>query len=50
LDTPPAELAGRILDWLDGQPTARLRRRVRRQYTWTAVFQNQILPLLEEKS
>lgn len=46
-DTPPEELAGRILDWLESQPAARLRRRVRRQYTWTAVFNHQILPLIQ---
>jgi glycosyltransferase involved in cell wall biosynthesis len=47
-DTPADTLAGRILDWLESQPTARLRRRVRRRYTWRAVFENQILPFLKE--
>lgn len=46
-DTPAQELAGRMLTWLDECPSARLRRRVRRQFTWRAIFQDQILPLLE---
>ncbi len=48
-DTPPEDLAGRILDWLESQPAGRMRRRVRRQYTWAGVFKNQILPLFEGK-
>ncbi len=48
-DTPAEELAGRMLAWLDECPSARLRRRVRRHFTWRAIFQNQILPLLEAR-
>lgn len=48
-DTPADLLAGRILDWLESQPAARLRRRTRGDYTWRAVFENQIRPLLEEQ-
>lgn len=47
-NTPSDELAGRILDWLESQPTSRLHRKSRR-YTWKSIFDRLILPLLEEQ-
>jgi glycosyltransferase involved in cell wall biosynthesis len=40
-------LAARILAWLERSPVFRLRRRVRQNYTWPAIFQRDILPLLQ---
>jgi glycosyltransferase involved in cell wall biosynthesis len=42
----PAHLAERIVHRLDGSQLHRLRRRVRQQYTWQAIFQHDIEPLL----
>ena len=42
----PAEVADRLLAWAEGSPLHRLRRRVREQYTWEAIFRRQIQPLL----
>jgi glycosyltransferase involved in cell wall biosynthesis len=43
----PATLAGRILAWAEESPVHRLRRRVRQNYTWQAIFHRDIEPLLE---
>jgi glycosyltransferase involved in cell wall biosynthesis len=42
----PSLLANEILSLLEEDPVYRLRRRVRQQYTWQAVFQREIRPLL----
>jgi glycosyltransferase involved in cell wall biosynthesis len=42
----PAQLAERILAWAEGNPIHRLRRRVRQDYTWQAIFRREIRPLL----
>jgi glycosyltransferase involved in cell wall biosynthesis len=42
----PGQLAGRILAWAERSPVHRLRRRVRQGYTWAAIFQRDIEPLL----
>jgi len=42
---PPAELATQILAWADQHPQHKLRRRVRQNYTWSAIFQHDIAPL-----
>jgi mannosylglucosylglycerate synthase len=43
----PAEaIAQRILEWAEGDPVQRLRRRVRQQYTWPALYRRKIEPLL----
>jgi hypothetical protein len=42
----PTQLAGRILTWAEKSPVHRLRRRVRQSYTWPAIFQRDIEPLL----
>jgi glycosyltransferase involved in cell wall biosynthesis len=43
----PKETAGRILETLQGSSTFRLRRRVRLEYTWDAIFRRDIAPLLD---
>jgi mannosylglucosylglycerate synthase len=42
----PQDLAGQILEWAVKDPTYQLRKRVRQHYTWQAIFQTQIEPLL----
>jgi hypothetical protein len=42
----PVGLADRILAWAGGSPVHRLRRRVRQNYTWGAIFERDIKPLL----
>ena len=46
LDDPPASIAARILERLEGDPTLRLARRVRSSYTWQHVYRTHIAPLL----
>ena len=50
LDEPraytPEHLAKRILAWSRGSQVHRLRRRVRQNYTWQAIFSRDIEPLL----
>jgi glycosyltransferase involved in cell wall biosynthesis len=45
----PAHVAKQILEWAEGSPTHRLRRRVRQNYTWQAIFERDIRPLLERQ-
>ena len=42
----PAQTAAQILAWAEKSPGHRLRRRVRQRYTWDAIFQRDIQPLL----
>lgn len=42
----PAQVARRILAWAEGDPAHRLRRCVCQNYTWQAIFQRDIEPLL----
>lgn len=42
----PAHVAGRIMEWAAQSLTHRLRRRVRQDYTWRAIFERDIEPLL----
>jgi glycosyltransferase involved in cell wall biosynthesis len=44
----PEEIAGMILSRVEERPVHRLRRRVRQGYTWQAIFQRSIEPLLQE--
>ena len=46
----PAALAGRILAWAEASPVHRLRRRVRQNYTWQAIFRRDIKPLLGQSA
>jgi glycosyltransferase involved in cell wall biosynthesis len=43
----PAQVAEQILAWAEASPQHRLRRRVRKDYTWRAIFERDIRPLLE---
>jgi len=43
----PADVAEQILNWAEASPVHRLRRRVRQNYTWQAIFQRDIRPLLD---
>ena len=49
LDESPDRLAARILAWAEGSAVHRLRRRVRQRYTWRAIFQRDIEPLLRSR-
>jgi len=44
----PAVLADQIIDWMQTNPQFRLRQRVRQNFTWEAIFQQKIKPLLED--
>jgi glycosyltransferase involved in cell wall biosynthesis len=45
----PDDLAARILDWAENSPVHRLRRRVSQHYTWQAIFERDIEPLLRSR-
>lgn len=47
LTTSADMLAAQLLNWLEENSQYQLRRRIRRDFTWDAIFQRQILPLLE---
>lgn len=47
LSDAPAQTAERIWGWAQHSTTHRLRRRVRQTYTWPAIFQREIRPLLD---
>lgn len=44
----PDALAARISSWADGDLTQRLRRRTREAFTWSAIFQHEIEPLIQK--
>ena len=44
-DAPPDQVAELIYGWAQNSPTQRLRQRVRKNFTWQAIFQHDILPL-----
>lgn len=46
-DEDPEQLAGRLLDWAEHSQVHRWRRRVRQDYSWTAIFRRDIEPLLK---
>ena len=45
----PARVAEQILTWAEQSSVHHLRRRVRRNYTWSAIFHRDIKPLLESE-
>jgi glycosyltransferase involved in cell wall biosynthesis len=45
----PADLADRILSWAEASAVRRLRRKVRQSYTWHAIFERDIEPLLRKR-
>ena len=48
LDENPSTVADRLLEFLATDPAARLRRRVRQEYTWDVLFPRLIEPLVNE--
>jgi mannosylglucosylglycerate synthase len=46
-DNTPDLVAGAILDWAQNSATQRLRQRIRQNFTWQAIFQHDILPLIK---
>jgi glycosyltransferase involved in cell wall biosynthesis len=46
-DDDPGEIADQILSRVEGRPVHRLRRRIRQGYTWSAIFERDIRPLLK---
>ncbi len=49
LDEPPRRLAARLLTWAADDHRLRLARRTRQNYTWQAIFRQDIEPLLVSK-
>jgi glycosyltransferase involved in cell wall biosynthesis len=47
-DDPAEKVAEMILDWSQNSATQRLKRRIRQNFTWQAIFQHKILPLIRE--
>jgi glycosyltransferase involved in cell wall biosynthesis len=45
----PDQVAAQILAWAGASPQHRLRRRVRKNYTWRAIFERDIRPLIENR-
>jgi glycosyltransferase involved in cell wall biosynthesis len=45
-DNAPDSIAGMLLDWAQNSTTQRLRQRIRQNFTWQAIFQHDILPLI----
>lgn len=50
LQTEPSQLAEMIIQWMQQDPIMRLRQRVRKNYTWEAIFTQDIEPLLNEST
>jgi glycosyltransferase involved in cell wall biosynthesis len=49
LEETADQLAARLLAWAESSTVHRLRRRVRQEYTWQAIFQRDIEPLLHRR-
>jgi mannosylglucosylglycerate synthase len=49
LDQPPQELAGELWAWAETDKRVRLARRNRQKYTWQAIFERDIEPLLHKR-
>jgi glycosyltransferase involved in cell wall biosynthesis len=49
-DAVPQEVARLIVDWAQGDSTHQFRRKMRQKYTWQAIFENDIRPLLEMRA
>ena len=45
-DETPEQVAGLILAWAQGDAIQQFRREMRQKYTWQAIFDNDIRPLL----
>ena len=46
LDEGPEQAASTILSWTKQDKPARMRRRIRQNFTWEAIYKNDILPIL----
>ena len=46
LETDAQQLAGKIINWIIKHPEYRMRVKVRQKYTWKAIFERDLLPLL----
>ena len=46
-DSDASFVAAELVNMLERSPVARLRQRVRKQYTWQAIFEDRIQPLLQ---
>jgi glycosyltransferase involved in cell wall biosynthesis len=44
------QVAGHILAWAENDPVHRLRQRTRQRYTWQAILQRDILPILKREA
>lgn len=49
LDAKSGKIAGRIQENLENQSSVQLQRRIRQNFTWAGVFEQQIIPLLTEQ-
>jgi glycosyltransferase involved in cell wall biosynthesis len=47
-DEPADQVAELILAWVRNNPSQQLRQRIRKHFTWQAIFKHDILPLLTE--
>ena len=48
LTQTPRQTARQIIQIIQNNPSSRLRKKVRKNFTWQAIYQNQILPLLKK--
>jgi glycosyltransferase involved in cell wall biosynthesis len=48
-DETAENVAQMILEWAKASPTQRLKRRIRKNLTWQAIFQHKMLPLFSER-
>ena len=49
-DADAEQVATQIVQILERSPTSRLRRRVRKHFTWQAIFEDSIQPLLHKEA
>jgi glycosyltransferase involved in cell wall biosynthesis len=47
-DDSPERVAGQIVDWARSDSIHQFRRKMRQKYTWQAIFENEIRPLLSK--
>ena len=45
-DDAPEAIAARILEWAETDPIHQMKKKTRQGFTWQAIFQQQILPLI----
>ncbi len=50
LNTSPDLLVEQLLNWMEENPQFQLRNRVKRDFTWEAIFKRDIQPLVESKA